>query len=731
MGLGGFRLALLLGVSAIGISLSAGAYAQDADLGEVVVRGGAPAKKKPADAKSDTPLATQTTAEQVRKREIGSISDLGNTTEPGVEYSKLTDGPAIRGLAGPRVVTVVDGIPIPYLENFARGSSQSVTNSNGGGSSFDFSSLSAADVVRGSDSSRIGSGAMGGAIVLRTLEPEDLLLEGRTLGGLTKLTYDSRDNSIGGSLAGAARAGATSVLLQGAYKVGHETDSKGNIDELYRARTEPNPLDYDQNNLLFKIRHDLERGHRIGLTAERYNRDAHSDMMTSWSVAPVASTYLPGEFFGNDETTRSRVSLDYKYEAPVPGGLVDSAFATGYWQGLEKHAGAEGIVRASRLPYLRDNQLDDSTFGLTGGAVGTVDGGYLQHRWAFGFDAAMSTAGSYVIVAPTTGSARTQSEFPDIDSTRLGFYVEDRVAFGDTGFSLTPGVRFDWHDYRPQQTDSYDVNPGAPKFPLKGHSGTGISPKLLATYEVSPQLEVFAQWSGSYRAPTVNELYLNFTNPIPGYAQVGNQDLKDETGHGFEIGAEFGDQDFGARVSAFHNWYRNFIIPTDLAPDPAHPELPFGVGSFANVEKVRIYGVELKGHKRFENGFIVNGGVSYVRGFNDETGEALDTVAPAKVLAGIGYERENWGVGLDTVIGGKYYGATAIKVEPYAIANASAWWEPTQVKGMRLQAGVKNIFDETYYDALGVRGVSASTKQPDPFYSQPGRSFQLSLTQKF
>ena len=56
-------------------------------------------------------------------------------------------------------------------------------------------------MVRGADSSRIGSGALGGALVLRTLEPEDLIGEGRDWGGVAKTTYDSEDKSVGGSLA--------------------------------------------------------------------------------------------------------------------------------------------------------------------------------------------------------------------------------------------------------------------------------------------------------------------------------------------------------------------------------------------------------------------------------------------------------------------------------------------------------------------------------------------------
>jgi hemoglobin/transferrin/lactoferrin receptor protein len=52
---------------------------------------------------------------------------------------------------------------------------------------------------------------------------------------------------------------------------------------------------------------------------------------------------------------------------------------------------------------------------------------------------------------------------------------------------------------------------------------------------------------------------------------------------------------------------------------------------------------------------------------------------------------------------------------------------------MRIQAGVYNLFDKTYYDALAVRSINplSASSQPMEFYSQPGRTFKVSLTHKF
>lgn len=736
-----FRIALLANAAAL-IATTGHGWAQDVELAPVVVDG-AKVKKKPAAPATDTPLATQTTGEELRKNEVGNIADLGNTTEPGVDYSKRTDGAVIRGLDGPRVLTVVDGIPIPYLENYARtlnSSTNAPTNADGGGSSFDFSSISAVDVLRGADSSRIGSGVLGGAIVLRTMEPEDLIENGRNWGGLAKATYDSEDRSIGGALALAARSGPFSALLQGAYKTGHETDNKGSVDSFGTTRTKPNPLDFDQDNILFKIRHTGDTGHRIGLTAERYNRDADSDLATNWNRSVAPSGYNPDNYFGHEGTRRERVSLDYSYTAPVVGGLIDTAFATAYWQNLAKDSGADGTQRNGTY-YLRDIDIEHETFGLVGGASGNFDTASLNHDWRLGLDISSFTATQYSTILPASAFGHSQADIPEVDGTKLGFYVDDRISIGGSRFALTPGVRFDWHEYTPQESPGYDQNSGSGLIPMPpSNSGARVTPKLLATFEARPDLELFAQWSAAYRAPTVNELYMNFTNPVTGYAQLGNPDLKAETGHGVEVGANFGDANFGGRIAAFHNRYRNFIIAGDLAPDPDFPMLPFGVGRFKNLDEVTLSGVELRAHKLFDNGIRLHGGLAYTYG-EDGDGNMVPTVAPFKGIAGIGYETESWGADLTGVFVGDYRDDfadparvdTTFDAPGYAIANVSAWWEPEQVKGMRIQAGVKNLFDETYYDAMAVRNVnlSATSSQPQEFYSSAGRTFTFSLTQKF
>jgi hemoglobin/transferrin/lactoferrin receptor protein len=738
-----YRTALLACTALAVLSLSTEALAQDVataatttgkstNLQAVVVKGRRVGKIGTV---ADTPLASTTTAEQIRNKEISSARDLGNSTEPGVDYADSrpgrTGGLFIRGLGGPRIVTLVDGIPISSFGNLVRsGNTSPTTGFNEAANAFDFSSLSTVDVLRGADSSRLGSGALGGALVLRTLEPEDLIEEGRDWGGIAKLGFDSTDRSVGGSVAVAKRFNDTSVLFQGAYKRGHERDNKGTVDTIGLARTTPDPTDFDQKNVLFKVRHNLDGGHRIGVTAERYDLDNDFELKTMQSAVPLSNgfipivTYLPNKGWGFEGTHRDRVSLDYNYEAPSEDAVIDAATLTLYWQKLGKEAGSDGIRTSNGLRYYRNNSVEERSVGLTGNLLSEFDTGYLTHEVRLGGTFQIFDTEQYLEGFPAS-SVVNKADTPHVDGKRLGLSLEDRIGFGDSGFALTPGVRFDWYDYDPKSAPGYTGT-------VTSRDGSRFSPKLLATYQLTPETELFAQWSMSYRAPTADELYIHYIGTGgPGYLVRGNASLKDETGQGFEVGANYESGDVSGKLTLFHNKYDNFIEFHEVSAAPS-------VSSWRNIESVAISGAELKGRKEFDNGFFLSGSLAYAYGKNETANTYLRSVAPFKGILGVGYEQETWGTELTGVFSAGMrddHKATTFDAPGYGVFNLAGWWEPEQMEGLRVQAGIYNIFDRKHWNAVGVRDVNPIAQnagnQPVDFYSEPGRSFKISLTKRF
>jgi hemoglobin/transferrin/lactoferrin receptor protein len=423
-------------------------------LKTIVVKG----ERASKDVLADTPLASETTAKTIDAKQINSFDDLGRSTEVGVSSSRINSSVNIRGLDDDRVLTTIDGIRIPFLLDGAR-------DADGGTNSFDFNTLSTVDIVRGADSSRGGSGMLGGAVVLRTLEPGDLIKPGATWGGVFKLDYDGADSSIGGSAAIAKQVENTAVLFQGGYRKGHETENNGDVGGYSTTRTEANPLDYDQKNMLFKIRQYTDTGSTFGLTAEHFDKDQDIDLKTLQSAR---GNFRPGNYDGSNDVKRDRVSLDYKFEATDDNALFDSANAVFYWQKLVRENGVSGYRYTSIIgDYSRNNDIEDQGFGFNGDVSKSFDTGNLHHKVTAGLDVSFDKTSQYSAGEDNCGPGpfspfatcsflhTNQSDMPDVDGKRVGAFVDDKISLGSSPFSLTPGMRFDWYDYSPQSTDAF------------------------------------------------------------------------------------------------------------------------------------------------------------------------------------------------------------------------------------------------------------------------------------
>lgn len=649
-------------------------------------------------------------------KQIDDLKDLGNTIDPGITYDKATKSVNIRGLEADRVLTLVDGIPVPYFFD-------SIYSYGGGADTYDFNSLSSVDVLHSADSSRAGSGALGGALLLNTLEPEDLIQPGKTYGGIVKFGYDGSDHSITTSGAIAAKVNNTSVMFQSSYKHGHESESNGDVGGTGSKRTIADPMDYNQRNFLFKIRQELEDGHTIGVTAEHYGYNSTKDYKSS---SGYGTTYSKYDY--KQDKSRDRVSLDYKYEATSDNRWIDSAFTSFYWQKSGREEGTLGYrLTSPKGDYDRVMESDERDLGYTAWANSNFDTGSLHHKLTFGSDFQFAQSSYYLsgvdscsttYVSACASYHTNQNYAPDVNSYKLGAYVEDKISLGDSPFSLTPGLRFDWYKQSPQYTESY-----AGDTP-EGQSGSHLSPKLRAAWQATPDTEVYVQFVTAYKAPSAYQLYVDYDNS-PLYRYIGNPDLKPETSWGFEGGVNFGDDDFGAHLNAFSTRYKNFI-DTSLLSATGYS---YGSYEFVNIGNVRISGISLEGHKKFDNGINVHGSVAYARGTNLDTDELLASVPPVKAIVGIGYERETWGTDLSLVAAGAVSDKSAASSKPagYGIVNLTGWWEPEKLKGMTVQAGVYNLFNKNYYDALEVKNVSSLTE----LYSESGRYFKVAISQRF
>lgn len=683
-----------------------------------------------------TPWATQTDRQVLDNQQILNFNELGARAIPGVNFSSVTNSINIRGLDQNRVVTRIDGIRQPYLAG-QRGNSPG-TGVTGGVNAIDFNSLNSIDIVRGADSSTVGSGAFGGVVDLRTLSPSDLLTDGKSLGFIGKTGYYSVDNSW---LVNAAVAGQTDNgfqwLVQAGGQFGHETSNMGTVGGYGITRTEPNPDNYTQQNYMVKLQKTINTNHVVGLSATYFDRkDDITDLMAS------TSTYTPGQSKVTDQTKRQNIGLNYAWSASDQSSWLDTFAAQVYWQevDLSTNSSSNRLTTPKGL-YVRTDEMKETSYGLNFEAGKKIQGTVSQF-WQFGGDYLNTDLTQYAggqDSCPPKPYSRAfyscnflhvnQADVPQTTGNQYSFWLQNTVGFDDGKYALTPGIRYDYYEYKPAQgSGGYDGNPVATSYP--SNSASAWSPKLVASWNPIDSVSLYAQYALSFNAPTATQLYSRF-GAVGTYLRTGNPNLKPEKGRGWELGAKYDTQTVQGSINYFDNSYDNFINQVTVAD--ASGLYPFGVTSYQNLDDVRIYGIEASGQWNITSNWRTFASLAWTVGKDQTNNQNLNSVAPLQALIGMGYDAQQWGAQIQVAAAEQRSNVSNTKtnfVAPgYGVVDLTGYWNPAAVKGLTVQLGVFNLFDKAYWNALDVPELT-STTQVDRF-TQPGRNVSLTLTYQY
>ena len=649
-------------------------------------------------------------------------------TEPGLAVSnsptRVGAGSIfIRGIGDNRVRMEIDGTRVPDYPGSNVGPGLYTRDI------IDYEDLKRVEVIRGPASALYGSDAIGGVVSFVTKDPSDYLREvGRDWYAGTRLSYNSMNRSFSETITGAARSGPFEAMLQYTRRDGHET-------QINSATRRPNPQSFQSNNLLMKLVYETPDSGRWRLTGEALWRGVATDLITARSTS-VAQQIT------HDTNKRFRLALDWTQQ--LSWALADEIKLTMYatdfdrqehsdeWRRSPPGAGAPNRLRIS------DFDFRQQIFGADAQFTAQRQIGGWDHRFVYGFTADFTKTSrprdrveinlgtGLPIPGPIGGEVFPNKNFPDTQTFQAAFYIQDTIQIG--ALRIIPAVRFDYYRLTPKPDAAfYNTNSGVQ---VGNVSAFALSPKLGLTYDLTENLRVFGQYARGFRAPPYDNANFAYENATVGYAILPNFNLRPETVDSFEAGlrGRFADGS-SFQVSGFYNLYKDFIQTVVIGTSV---QFPLGISQYQNLSSVRIWGFEARGEYRINPEWTAFGSLAYANGTDQTTGAPIDSVDPLTGVAGLRYTSpHNWSLeGRMRAAATKTRVSAANIYQPPAYATFDMVGSYAINPNLTLRAGIFNIFNARYFNAIDVAGITATSTSLE-LLRAPGRSVSASLSAKF
>ncbi|MCG8371238.1 MAG: TonB-dependent receptor, partial [Proteobacteria bacterium] len=452
------------------------------------------------------------TGEDIERQVASDLDDLIRY-QPGVTMNTNGRGGnmgfIIRGMGGNRVLTLIDGIRAG--DSYARGPvAQGVDR-------FEVDDLKAVEIIRGPASVLYGSDAMGGAVILRTKDPIDYLDGDSSYVGV-RAGYAGANELAKLGLTGATRVGDLGLFLQYTNRAYEERDIAG--------EGSLNPQDGESHGLLLKTVWAPGDGHRLKLSFETMREDNDFELLTELSSSVFES-------LAEDQMERSRVSLQYDWS--IGAGFADSVETHVFSQTADglQHTTQDRMVYSFfdvtnfatyfGEPGLRvsDFEFNQEMSGIGAMFTKTFTAGSTEHALVYGLtydvidterpreryevqhstgdvtqDIRLIPGGALVFQGIDPGpyfEVFPNRSFPDTETRRTGVYVQDEIAFGTSGFTLIPGLRYERYEMDPSSEGILDISGFG--FGITSVSESHTSANLGLIYDVNEEVALFAQYA--------------------------------------------------------------------------------------------------------------------------------------------------------------------------------------------------------------------------------------------
>jgi hemoglobin/transferrin/lactoferrin receptor protein len=653
-----------------------------------------------------------------------SISDVFRYV-PGVDYEAAgtrfgTEGINIRGIGGNRVAILVDGVPLS--DQFDTGNFSNATRDF-----IDAGLVQSIEVLHGPASALYGSSAIGGVVSVRTPDPSDIV-RGEKSGGDFLATWRGADSSTHGQAMFAVGDDSLGVLAGFSWRDGQQLESAA-------AESDIDTRDYARQTALIKLVADDRWGRTWRASVVHQASDTTSALNSMLGAGRFRSTTA---LEGDDSYEMDVVNLAYEFGSAA--GWIDSGVVRSFYEvasiqqfTLDERAAARTPVSIDRL-FAYDQEI----LGIELNLWKNFDGETFSHRLGFGLEFSDRTTEEFrdglstdlATGAETSvllGEVFPLRDFPISRTTESAAFIEDTISFGD--WRVIAAVRADQYELSPEIDALYLED--FPDYETVELRESDLSPKLGVIYTVTPEIDLYVQYSHGFRAPPYSDANISLEIPVFGFRAIPNPDLKSESSDGFDVGIRWQGVRSSARLSAFRTSYDDFIeSKINLGVDPLTGLMIF---QSQNIRETEIEGLEGGWTTRFgsDEAFGFDGSAYYARGDNLDSGQALNSVGPAQGVLGLSWfsPKESTQVRLKGTFTDAYdrrdeSGGEVFKPAGHAVFDLFV----TQRLGNHavVRAGLHNLTDRSYWNWSDVRSVKPNDPIL-PFLAQAGRTASVSL----
>lgn len=296
-----------------------------------------------------------------------------------------------------------------------------------------------------------GPRALAGRVVLETVDAEDILEDGQTFGGRTRLSYDSNGDTSQGSLTLAGRSNGFEILGYAKrangddYKDGHDEDMIGTGANLSAS--------------LLKFGYESTQGHRVELSAQRVEDNELRQSQPNFGPRG-------GDLY-EYQTTRDVISL--RYENVNDTGLWDPSATVGY---------SSTDVDRPDDPWGDATQAKSSTVSVV-----------LQNDFHLSDTNTISAGVDYQRRKSSVSGTWVTPDAATEKSENTGVFVQARLEPTDR-LTLSAGARYDWQDFT-----GYTWLPTDAQYKA---SNNGASGNISAVYDVTDSLALRAGYSSVF-----------------------------------------------------------------------------------------------------------------------------------------------------------------------------------------------------------------------------------------